>query len=141
MRVNLENDGNGMSNIEILNHSKRLKLPNFKYRMRDELIREKPLMRESGIINLDNEYGGGTHHCCWFKDGGNKIYFDSFGIQPPLELISYLKSPILYNTYQIQQYNETNCSEWCLYVLSELNKERDFILLVLDIIKWGTMRK
>ena len=134
MKVNLENDGEGMTNIEIIKHSKRLKLPNFKYRMRDELIREKPLMIEMGIVNLDNKEGDGTHHCCWSKDNDNKIYFDAFGVQPPLEIVNYLKSPILYNTFQIQQYNDTNCSEWCLHVLNELNRKRDFISIILDII-------
>ena len=124
-----------MSNIEILNHAKRLKLPNFKYRMRNEFKKdEKPLKVECGIINLDDKNGRGSHHCCWFKNNDNKIYFDSFGVQPPKELVKYLQSPILYNTYQIQEYNESNCSEWSLHILNELNKGRDFIDIILEII-------
>ena len=30
----------------------------------------------------------------WFKKGKDKFYFDSYGVQPPSELITYLKSPI-----------------------------------------------
>jgi hypothetical protein len=137
MEVDLKNDGNGMSNVEILKHAKQLELPNFRYIMRNEFGKEMPQNIECGIVNLDDKYNPGTHHCAWFKNGDNKIYFDSFGIQPPKEIIRYLKSSILYNTYQIQQYNETNCSEWCLYVLNELNKGRDFISIILDILNDG----
>ena len=65
-----------------------------------------------------------------------KRYFDSFGIQPPREIVKYLKSPILYNTYQIQDYNDSNCGEWCLHVLNELNKggDEDFINVILEIV-------
>ena len=37
----------------------------------------------------------------WFKNGNEKFYFDSFGVQPPLELIDYLKPDIFYNTEEI----------------------------------------
>lgn len=122
------------TNIELENASNKLKLKNFRgVYMRDEL-KFKPLKKECGILNLDCSKNSGTHWVAWFKDEKDKIYFDSFGVQPPLELIKYLKSPILYNTFQIQNYNDTNCGEWCLYVLKELNKGRDYIDIICDII-------
>jgi hypothetical protein len=36
------------------------------------------------------------------------IILDTFGLIPPKELIKYLKSPILHNRYQIQQFNDEN---------------------------------
>ena len=120
--MDLKNDGNGMTNIEILKHANRLQLPNFKYYMRDELGNKAPDIGECGVLNLDDSKGDGSHHTCFWKDGDKKIYFDSFGVQPPIELIEYLKSPILYSTYQIQRFKDTNCSEWCLYILNELKK-------------------
>jgi len=39
----------------------------------------------------------------------------------------------MYSTYQIQQNNDTNCSEWCLYMLNELNKGKDFIDIIIKI--------
>jgi len=51
-----------------------------------------------GILNLDDASGEGTHWVGWSRAGKNKFYFDSYGIQPPLELVEYLKDPILYNT-------------------------------------------
>ena len=122
------------TNIELEQEANRLKLKNFRgVFMRDEL-KFNPLKKECGILNLDSSRNDGTHWVAWFKDNDNKIYFDSFGVQPPLELIKYLKSPILYHTYQIQQYNDTNCGEWCLYVLNELNKGRKYFDIILEIV-------
>ena len=122
------------TNIELEQEATRLKLKNFRgVFMRDEL-KFKPLEKECGILNLDCSRNDGTHWVAWFKNKDNKIYFDSFGVQPPLELIKYLKSPILYNTFQIQQYNDTNCGEWCLHVLNELNKGRNYSDIILEIV-------
>jgi hypothetical protein len=134
MEVDLNNDGDGMTNIEIMKKAKKLNLPNFKYRMRDELKKDSPLKIEFGVLNLDKSDGAGTHHCAWYKNNNKKIYFDSYGIVPPIELVKYLKSPILYNTYQIQQFNDTNCSEWALYVLDKLNKGNEFVDIILEIV-------
>jgi len=40
----------------------------------------------------------------------------------------------MYSTYQIQQNNDTNCSEWCLFMLNGLNKGEDFIDIIIDIL-------
>ena len=87
MKVNLENNGNGMTNVEILEHGKNLQFLNFKYRMRNELTGEKPLEYECGVLNFDNMHGDGTHHCCWWVDNSNKqkTYFDSYDCIPPEE--------------------------------------------------------
>jgi len=34
--------------------------------------------------------------------------------------------PFMCSTYEIKQLNQTNCSEWSLYVLNELNKGMEF---------------
>ena len=82
--------------------------------------------RECGIVNLDKSGGPGTHWVAWYKNGGNKIYFDSYGIQPPKEVIKYLGKGINYNTDQIHLRGEVFCGHLCLYVLKELNEGRDF---------------
>ena len=63
----------------------------------ETLFLKKAKLNECGILNLDSSSGDGTHSVMWFKKG-NKIYFDSNGVQPPNELISYLKSPMFYNS-------------------------------------------
>ena len=32
----------------------------------------------------------GTHWTAWIKNGHEKIYFDTFSLEPPLELVTYL---------------------------------------------------
>jgi len=50
----------------------------------------------------------------------------------------YLGEKILESTFQIQQFNDANCSEWCLYVLNQLNKGNNYTDIVLDIINEKT---
>jgi len=102
--------------------------------MRDEISKMKVNDYECGILNLDLSENSGTHWVAWYKDNNNKIYFDSFGIQPPKEIIKYLRSPILYNTFQIQQFNDSNCGEWCLYVLNKLNMGENYVDIILEVV-------
>jgi len=101
--------------------------------MRDQL-NFRPLRNECGIINLNTNSQPGSHWVCWFKRGKEKYYFDSFGVKAPKEIIEYLKPPIIYSECQIQQFNDTNCGQWCLYVLNELNRKRLFSDVVLNLI-------
>ncbi|CAF3368036.1 unnamed protein product [Rotaria socialis] len=62
---------------------------------------------ECGILNLDSINGSGTHWTCWIKQSENLCYyFDSFGVNPPIEFKNYVKCDILYSTYQIQKMEE-----------------------------------
>ena len=79
--------------------------------MRDELNNKVPNNIECGVVNMDSSKGDGTHNCCYWKNCDEKYYFDSFGLIPPREVITDLKSPIMYSTYQIQQFNNSNFSE------------------------------
>ena len=129
------NNGDGMSNFEIIDMANKLNLPNFKYYMRDQIPKICKNNLECGIINLDSIKNKGTHHCCYWKNGDDEIYyFDSFGNSAPRELVKYLKHRPLCSSYAIQQFNDSNCSEWCLYVLNKLNKGENFIDIILDIV-------
>jgi hypothetical protein len=131
------NNGDGATNFDIDEKAKKLKLNNYRGSyMRDEFKKIKPLNQECGILNLDLAKNEGQHWTCWWKNGKEKYYFDSFGIIPPKELINYLKAnnDLEYSTFQIQQFNDANCGEWCLYILSELNKGNDYEDIILKII-------
>ena len=151
-KVKLTNDGDGMTNYELYNEAQKLGLPNFKYFMSNELVKASPDKKECGIVNLDDSDGVGTHHVCYWisvdEDTGQRqlMCFDSFGVAPPTELIDYMKrkaeceaepmvnyTKILYSTYVIQDLKETNCSELCLYVLNELNKGRNYRVIILEL--------
>ncbi|KAL4108153.1 hypothetical protein QTP88_018399 [Uroleucon formosanum] len=62
--------------------------------MRDELP-IKPRLNECGILNLNNSTQDGSHWVAWKKIKNKKIYFDSFGMPPPPELVKYLDKMIL----------------------------------------------
>ena len=86
-----------LNNFELEDGARRLKIPFF--RGLDTL----PNKKECGIVNFDKSVGPGTHWVAWYKNGETKIYFDSYGIQPPLEISKYIGSPIHYNTDQLQR--------------------------------------
>lgn len=87
--------------------------------MRDDLPRKSHKI-ESGVINLDNHDGRGTHWVAYYKRNNIVYYFDSFGdLRPPKDLLSYLggNSKILYNYNKFQTYNSVNCGHLCLEFL------------------------
>ena len=87
---------------------------------------KKPSKKECGIVKFDKSGGPGRHWVAWYKNGKTKIYFDSYGVQPPIEVINYLENPIYYNTDQVQPKGAVFCGHLCLYVLKELNTGNSF---------------
>jgi hypothetical protein len=134
------------TNIQLENVAKKLKLKNFRgVIMRDEIKKMTPLKKECGILGSKTSKEDNMHWTCWWKNGETKYYFDSFGLTPTNEIVKYLnpkgfksgadlKSPITYSTFQIQQFNDENCGQWCMYVLNRLNKGHDYESIVLDVV-------
>lgn len=90
--------------------------------MRDALP-PKIRRNESGIINLDEESGLGTHWTGYIKKGINIMYFDSYGsLKPPPEAIKYFfsdgsRNKVTYNYDRFQKYNSFNCGHLVLKFL------------------------
>ena len=57
----------------------------------------------------------------WFKKGKEKFYFDCYGVQPPSELIAYLKTLIFYKSERVRQNGEVFCVHLCLFSLKQLS--------------------
>ena len=111
-----------LSNVELLEAARKLRIQNFRgVNLRDTLPK-RAKRKECGILNLDDTTGSGTHWWVAWYNGAEKKYFDSYGIQPPNELVEYLHSPILYNTEQIQPKDQVFCGHLCLYVLKQLGE-------------------
>lgn len=87
--------------------------------------------KETGVINLDDEQGQGTHWTSYIKCGNQIKYFDSLGnLKPPLELVRYFYSDgnqkkIQYNQDRYQPLNSYNCGHLCLKFLYS-NTNEDF---------------
>ena len=110
-----------LSNLEIIDAAKKLSLDGFRGVFLRDTLPAKTKLNECGVFNLDSSSGDGTHWVMWFKKGKDRFYFDSYGMQPPSELIVYLKSPIFYNCERVQQNGEVFCGHLCLFVLTQLS--------------------
>ena len=110
-----------LSNLEIIDAAKKLSLDVFRGVFLRETLPNKSKLNVCGILNLDSSFADGAHWVMWFKKGKDKFYFDSYGVQPPSELIVYLKSPIFYNSERVQQDGEVFCGHLCLFILKQLS--------------------
>ena len=115
-----------LSNFDLEDAVKKLKITCFRGVFLLDTLPTKPSNKECGIVNFDKSGGSGTHWVAWYKNGKTKIYFDSYGVQPPTEVIRYLGKSICYNTDQVQPRREVFCGHLCLYVLKELNEGHEF---------------
>ena len=115
-----------LSNIDLEDAARKLKIPYFKEVFLLDTLPRKPNKKECGTVNFDKSDGPGTHWVAWYKNGKTKIYFDSYGVQPPLEVIKYLGGSTHYNTDQVQPAGKVFCGHLCLYVLKELSEGRQF---------------
>ena len=74
-----------LSNFEIKNAVKKIRLKNFRGLFLRDTLPKKPKRNECVIMNLDDTSINGTYWLVWFKND-KKWYFDSFGLPPPTEL-------------------------------------------------------
>ena len=116
-----------LSNVELEDVAKRLEISSFRGVFLLDLLPRKSNKKACDIVNFDKRGGPGTHWVAWYKNGKTKIYFDSYGVQPPVEVVEYLGSPIHYNTDQLQPAGEVFCGHLCLYVLKDLGMGHEFL--------------
>ena len=115
-----------LSNFKLEDAAKRLEIPSFRGVFLLDRLPEKPNKKECGIVNFDKSGGPSTHWVAWYKNVKTKIYFDSYGVQPPIEVVEYLGSPIRYNTDHLQPAGQVFCGHLCLYILKELGVGHEF---------------
>ena len=83
--------------------------------MRDSLPR-KCKLNESAVVNLDSWKNSGTHWVAYIKKGNIVLYYDSFAVNPPTELINYWgkKCTVFANAIQEQSIDQVICGHLCL---------------------------
>ena len=69
-----------LSNFELEDAVKKLKIPSFKGVFLQDTLPKKSNKKECGIVNFDKSGGSGTHWVAWYKNVKTKIYFDSYGV-------------------------------------------------------------
>ncbi len=124
-----------LTNFDIYDIINQMKMANFRGTFMRDTLPKKPHKQECGIMNFNTSDQSGSHWVCWYINGCERVYFDSFGCICPEELQKYLKTPAEYknhilcierNTDQVQQSNTQICGQLCLYVLKNLSDGRYF---------------
>ena len=76
-----------LTDYDIIEIANELKIKDFRgVFMRYTLPKQISNKAECGILNLDISKNGGTRWVCYYKNNEKCYYFDSFGLDPPLEL-------------------------------------------------------
>ena len=134
----------GLSNFDLLELIKYLKVPNFRGVFMRDTLPDTPHDKECGVVNFNKSSEPGSHWVAYYKDGGKRIYFDSFGQVAPTEIQKYLKSeeefrnnkPVIqHNTDIVQKVNTKICGQLCVYVLDSLSKGANFQDII-NYLKW-----
>ena len=131
-----------LSNFDIENEARKLKIKHWRgVFMRDQLP-SRLRKRERAVINLDRTSGSGTHWTCYDVSPEKILYFDSYGLPPPRELVEYLgnSSNFSYNTFKLQGINSRGisppiCGHLCLIMLKKLSDGEDFLSILLEMKK------
>ena len=126
---------NSLTNFDIYDIVKQIELPNFRGVYMKNKLSKQPHRNECGIMNFNTSNQSGSHWVCYFKNGSQRTYFDSFGCICPIELQRYLKTPVEFkndiaciqrNSEQVQDPNTKICGQLCLFVLKGLSEGEDF---------------
>ena len=79
--------------------------------------------------------GPGTHWTCLCIYGTYSYYFDSFGLSPPKEVVSYCPNNTrYYSTFKIQKPEEVTCGHYSVYVLYKLSKGINFYDILFELL-------
>lgn len=107
--------------------------------MRDDLPHTGARKRERGVVNLDSSAGKGTHWVAYDASPHKLLYFDSYGLPPPIEMVHYLRkghptAPLQYNSWPIQNSNDGPiCGHLSMHVLRHLALGKPFLKILLAL--------
>ena len=125
-----------LSNFDVIDLCKKLRITNFRdCFMRDEISTLKSSKEnnqdECFVINTDDSKSSGTHWTAVNVTYGTTFFFDSYGLEPTMEIKKYCNEPRFYNTFEIQKPNEIICGHLCLYFLYRMrNCKKDFFTVL-----------
>jgi hypothetical protein len=112
--------GSGTTNIDLFILAKKynIQLDHILYRNEVPMLKYKPNL--SIIINMSVEGHPGTHWVAMRTYKDFIFYSDSFGVEPPLEVVDWAnkyRKNIVYNDYQLELLTGTNCGQLALFTL------------------------
>lgn len=110
--------------------------------MRDTLPENGAKKYECGCVNLSVFESKGTHWVCYSTFPKELVYFDSYGLPPPLEIVQYLRKNgrenvnLWYSTFKLQtKIDPPICGHLCLFLLKKLSTKTTFFDALLDMCK------
>jgi hypothetical protein len=95
----------------------------------------KTIYNKNYIINMDDRSGFGTHWVAVINTGSRCIYFDSFGVYPPEEVLLFMRSSgkeNIMNEYRVQDVGSLMCGYFCIYFIDSINNGKDFCDVLLE---------
>ena len=116
--------------------ARRLKIPNFKGTLMSDEVESVPSSGDQcAIVNLESSEQNGSHWVTFSRLGSKRTYFDSYGQQPPVEILKQLKTKkehaqnlpaVKCNYLVVQKDGTTECGALCIYVLQKLSRGHPF---------------
>ena len=79
-----------ISIFDLIDAASALAIQNFRGVFMIDQLSKQPKRVETGLINLDNSSGSGTHLVAYVIDPRGIVYFDSYGLAPPSEFMRYI---------------------------------------------------
>ena len=111
------------TNFDLENEAYKYRLPLIGVFNKDQI----PRVLRNGfyIINLQDDFDSegndlmGSHWTVFYIEGKEAVYFDSFGMAPPIEVQNFLKPflPYPYNTQIIQSMRSTVCGDYVMFFM------------------------
>jgi len=105
-----------MTNVDLEEKAKRLHIPLVGVFSKDQL---PPVLKDGGyIINLQSAGDGpGTHWTAFYVENSSRVYFDSFGVIPPLSVQRFLRNKYMFSEKHIQNIQSEICGYYVLYFI------------------------
>lgn len=102
---------------------------------RDDIPSSRKMKGKWFIVNLDTLAGPGTHWVLVYNCRPQSCYyFDSYGVEPPVEVAKFMfstkKKNCEYNDFRLQLLGSTQCGWWCMYIAKLLNSGADFTQII-----------
>ena len=81
------------------------------------------------VVNLDDSNKEGSHWVAFYKSDKIFIYWDSFGVLPPVEILKCINpktKECIYNDFEIQDYHSSSCGYFCIAFVCCVNNLNSF---------------
>ena len=95
------------------------------------------------IVNMeDSNKTGGTHWVAIYNRLSMCIYYDSFGLHPPPDIVKFMKTSrkkMVMSDVQIQNIKSNACGYYCLIVIDLLESGIPFTDIILDKFSFDTI--